>query len=175
MLVAQDDRRIYQTRGNAKLQCLLMLGGGILGLLVVIVLFISQLNRSQRAVDFQPGIIGGLTVIPIMLITRGVFLLSGVYRVILDKDGISLQAPLSSRTIPWTKIEHIGQKERSLIMGENQDVLELLGSSGKKLAEIRDNVDQFPELVEQITDRSAAARGAPTLAAEEDAASLKKE
>src|SRR5258706_13763889 len=125
MLVAQDDRRVYQTRDNAKLQCLLMLAGGILGLLVVIVLFITQLNRSQRAVDLQPGIIGGFTVIPIMLITRGVFLLSGVYRVILDKDGISLQAPLSSRTIPWTKIDRIEQQERSLFMGENQAVLRL--------------------------------------------------
>jgi hypothetical protein len=175
MLVAQDDRRVYEARGNVGIQLVGMLLGGVLGIAGVMFVFVRALDESSRLKDIQPGIIGGLSVVPIILLARALFLLRGVKRVIIDKDGISLQGTISSKTIAWNQIERISKKDRSALMGENQDVLVLLGAKGKELAEIRDNLDRFPELIEQVTDRSAAARGAPTLdlAADEAAQAAK--
>src|SRR5687768_10338865 len=176
MLVAQDDRRVYEARGNPKLQTILMLGGGVVFLLPAFFLFIVLLGKEEtKPNSFQPGLIGGMMVVPIMAIARGLFLLRSTHRVIIDEKGISLEGPTFFKAVAWNEIERIAKKERSSGF-ENHDAVILFGAGGKQLAEIRDTVDRFGELVEQITDRSTTARGTPTFnAAEDEAAQSKSE
>src|SRR5215212_10509977 len=115
--IDQPDYRTYPSRGNPKRELLLTLGGGIFFCIVVIFLFIGLLNQSGNH-QFQPGIIGGLSVVPIMLIVRGLTRLRLITKVTIDPDAIALESLISFKAIPWTDIHRIQKKERSSFMGE---------------------------------------------------------
>ena len=165
----QDQPRTYVARGNPKLELMLTLGGGTLFLIVIILMVIALFNApAAGASGRQPGIIGGFSVIPIMLIARGLFAMRNITRVTLDKNGIALESPISFKMIPWTQIKRIQKKDRGSFMGENHETLILLDAKGKELAQIRDTLDRFPDLIQQIEYRSAAARGTSLIDDSED-------
>jgi hypothetical protein len=158
----QEQPRTYVARGNPKLELLLTFGGGILFLIAIVFMLIALFSSAATEPNSrQPGIIGGLSVIPIMLIARGLFTMRNVTRVHLDKNAIALESAVSFKEIPWTQIERIQKKERSSFMGESHETLILIGADGKELAQIRDTLDRFPDLVQQVEYRSALARGKP--------------
>jgi hypothetical protein len=171
----QEQPRTYVARGNPKLELILTLGGGIIFLLVVFGLFVAFLAADTESNSRQPGIIGGLMVVPIMLIARGLFAMRNITRVTLDKNAIALESPVSFKTIPWTQIERIAKKDRGSFIGESHETLILLDANGKELGQIRDTLDRFPDLIQQLESRAAAARGAPVTETPEDvAAEVKK-
>ena len=110
----QDQPRTYVARGNPKLELILTLGGGIFFLLLVVFMTIMLFNTpATGSSSRQPGIIGGLCVIPIMLIARGLFVMRNVTRVTLDQNGLALESPMSFKTINWPRIAKIQKKNRS--------------------------------------------------------------
>jgi hypothetical protein len=172
----QNQPRTYIARGSPKMELALTLGGGILFAIVLVVMLALLFNApATGSSGRQPGFIGGFSVIPIMLIARGLFVMRNFTRVTLDQNGIAIESPLSFKIIPWNQIDRIQKKERGSFMGETHDTLILLGANGKPLAEIRDTLDRFPDLIQQIESRSTAARGAPiTEIPADDPAEMKK-
>ena len=165
----QDQPRTYVARGNPKLELIATLGGGFVFLLVIIFMMIALFAAPATGTSGrQPGFIGGLSVIPIMLISRGLFTMRNITRVTLDKTGIALESPISFKLIPWNQIERIEKKDRSSFMGESHETLVLIGASGKVVAQIRDTLDRFQDLIQQIEIRSAAARGTSLIADDQD-------
>jgi len=164
----QDTPRTYVAKGNPTLELIVTLGGGILFLLLlafmILVLFLSPATSSTST---QPGLIGGLSVIPIMLISRGIFMLRNVRHITLDRSGLTLESPLSFKQIPWNQIQRIAKKTRSNFMGQSHETLILHGPDGKEVGEIRDTIDGFAELIQQIEYRLAAASGTRVVAEEE--------
>src|ERR1041384_1795050 len=151
----QDQPRTYVARGNPKLELIATLGGGFIFLLAIIFLIIALFAGPHTAPSSrQPGIIGGLSVIPIMLISRGLFAMRNITRVTLDKTGLALESALSFKLIPWNQIERIDKKNRGSFLGESHETLILIGANGKELAQIRDTIDRFLDLIQQIESRS---------------------
>ena len=158
----QDQPRTYVARGNPKLELIATLGGGIVFLIVIAFMTVA-LFASPNSSSTQPGIIGGLSVIPIMLISRGLFAMRNITKVILDKNGIALESPISFKTIPWSKIARIQKKDRGSFMGDSHETLILLDANGKELAQIRDTIDRFVDLSQQIEIRSSTTSGVPRI------------
>jgi len=171
----QHQPRTYVARGNPKLELILTFGGGILSAIFIIIMIIALFNAPTTGnFSRQPGFIGGFSVIPIMLIARGLFTTRNIIRLTLDQNGIALESPISFKTIPWTQIARIQKKDRSSFMGESHETLILFNADGKELAQIRDTLDRFPDLIQQLEIRSAAGRSAPIIEADEDVAAETK-
>jgi hypothetical protein len=165
----QDQPRTYVARGNPKLELIATLGGGFVFLIAVIFMIIALFAAPATGTSGrQPGFIGGLSVIPIMLISRGLFTMRNITRVTLDKNGIGLESPISFKMIPWNQIERIEKKDRSSFMSESHETLILMGANNKELGQIRDTLDRFPDLIQQIEIRSAAAHGTSLIADDQD-------
>src|SRR3954470_14326984 len=110
----QDQPRTYVARGNPRLELIATLGGGLVFLAAIVFMTIALFNAPASSnLSRQPGIIGGVSVIPIMLISRGLFAMRNIIRVILDKTGIAVESPISFKIIPWTQIERIQKMDRS--------------------------------------------------------------
>jgi hypothetical protein len=164
----QDQPRTYVARGNPRLELILTLGGGILFLVIIAFMLVALFNApATSASGRQPGFIGGLCVIPIMLISRGLFAMRNITRVILDNNGLALESAISFKVIPWTQIARIQKKERGSFMGESHETLILLDANGKELAQIRDTIDRFIDLTQQIEIRSTTTTGAPRIESED--------
>src|SRR4051812_35185 len=168
--------RTYVARGNPRLELILTFGGGILSAIFIVIMIAAMFNAPATGnFSHQPGFVGGFSVIPIMLIARGLFAMRNITRLTLDQSGLALESPTSFKTIPWTQIARIQKKDRSSFMGESHETLILLDSDGKQLAQIRDTLDRFPDLLQQIEIRSASVHGAPITESDEDiAAEIKK-
>src|SRR6267142_295133 len=165
----QEQPRTYVARGNPKLELILTLGGGVLFLVIIVFLLVALFSGPDVGPNSrQPGLIGGFSVIPIMLIARGLFAMRNITRVTLDKNGVALESPVSFKSIPWTRIERIQKKDRGSFMGESHETLILLGADGKELGQIRDTLDRFPDLIQQIEVRSASARGKTVIETPDD-------
>src|SRR5258705_2056518 len=96
----QETPRTYVARGNPTLELILTLGGGILFLVAIaFMLVVLFLAPSTSASSRQPGIIGGLSVVPIVLIGRAIFKMRDFKRVTLDRAGITLESTLTFRAI----------------------------------------------------------------------------
>ncbi len=169
----QDQPRTYVARGNPKLELIATLGGGIVFLIAIAFMTVA-LFASPKSSSTQPGIIGGLSVFPIMLISRGLFAMRNITRVIIDKNGIAMESPISFKTISWTQIARIQKKDRSSFMGDSHQTLVLLDAKGKELAQIRDTIDRFLDLTQQTEMRSTTTAGAPPIESEEDLVDVKK-
>jgi len=165
----QDNPRTYVARGNPRLELIATLGGGSVFLIGIAFMLVALFNAPTHDTSGrQPGIIGGLSVIPIMLISRGLFAMRNITKVILDKSGIAVESPLSFKTIPWTQIARIQKKDRGSFMGESHETLILLDANGKDLAQIRDTIDRFVDLTRQIEIRCSIAAGAPRIESDDD-------
>jgi hypothetical protein len=165
----QEQPRTYVARGNPKLELILTLGGGTLFLIIIVFMLVALFSSPATGpTSRQPGFIGGFSVIPIMLIARGLFAMRNITRVTLDKNGVALESPISFKSIPWSRIDRIQKKERGSFMGESHETLILLGADGKELAQIRDTLDRFPDLIQQLEIRSAAARGKSVIETPDD-------
>jgi hypothetical protein len=68
----------------------------------------------------------------------------------------------------------MAKKNRNSFMGQSHETLSVFGANGKELAQIRDTIDRFPELVQQIEYRLATVRGAPVATEEEPPLDMKK-
>jgi hypothetical protein len=173
MLVGEDGTRVYEARSNAGLQFLFMLGGMIV-VLVVVSLTMKSVSRSERP-GIPPGVVGVGIIMGVVMLFQGLSLLRGTSRVIIDKDQMRVEGPTWSRNIAWSQIARVRKKAHAPLMGQNLDAVQLIGASGKVLAEIRDSVKDYAELVQQITDRSTLARGEATVDfAADDAAMVAK-
>lgn len=111
----------------------------------------------------MPGLLGGVSVIGIGLIARGLFLLRATVRVVLDPAGIQLETLTSRRSIAWAEVERIEFDKRSpLLGGETLRVARIIGINGKSLAEISETVVDFDALSAELTARSSAMAGRET-------------
>jgi len=166
--VDQNQPRTYIARGNPKLELIATLGGGIVFLVAIAFMLVALFNAPATGNSGrQPGFIGGLCVIPIMLISRGLFAMRNITKVILDQNGLALESPLSFKVIPWNQIARIQKKERGSFMGDSHQTLILLDPNGKELAQIRDTIDRFIDLTQQIEIRSTTS-GAPRIESEDE-------
>lgn len=163
--IDQDTPRIYVAKGNPTMELILTLGGGIVFLVVfafmVLLLFLTP---DTSSFSLQPGIIGGMSVVPIMLISRGIFAMRNITRVTLDRNGIALESAVSFKVIAWDQIQRIEKKNRSAFMGQKHETLILLAGDGKELAAVRNTIDGFADLIQQIELRLGAGRLGPAVA-----------
>ena len=122
--------RIYPARRNIGLQAAGFLAGGIVYMLMLVVMFLLALfARQPRPNSIMPGLIGGLSVVGIGLIARGIFLLKSVRRVMLDDQAIHREGFASRSSVAWTQIDHLERARQSGWFGAtSHDVLILMGA-----------------------------------------------
>ena len=158
------DQRVYLAAGRVGLHAAGFLAGGVAFLLVLLARFVLLLaSKSGASHHVMPGLLGGLSVIGIGLIARGVMLLRSVVRVTLDGRGITLDGLISSRSIAWEQIDRIERDKRTpLLGGKSYQMLKLLDARGATLASIPDTIAEFHLMANDIAARSAAARGRAT-------------
>ena len=157
--------RVFKARQRVGWQAAGFIAGGIVFFLVLMLQFLLALGRKTTpANDMMPGIIGGLSVFGIALIARGVFLLRGVTRVVLDDGGVQVEGFIARRQVSYQQIEQVERDKRiQLFAGKTNEVL-LLRAAGEKqpLAIIPDTIDRFEELAAELAWRTAAAQGGRT-------------
>jgi hypothetical protein len=167
MTTEQTNRevRVYPAKGRIGLQAAACLAGGILFLLMLVVMFLLALAAGPRrnsGPDFMPGMIGGLSVIGIGLIGRGIFLLKSLQRVWLDENGVHLEGFIGRSTLRWRDIERLERDKQNSVMGTTTNVLKIFGNRAKPIAIIPDTLVDFDGMIGEIEARSSAARGAAT-------------
>ena len=154
--------RVFEARQRVGWQAAGFLAGGIVFFLLLILQFLLLLGRkSTPANDMMPGVIGGLSVFGIALIGRGIFLLRGVTRVILDDAAVHVEGFIARRSVAYAEIERVARdRQTQLLAGKTSDVL-LLRAAGetRPLAIIPDTIGGFEELAIELAERAAAARG----------------
>jgi hypothetical protein len=157
--------RVFEARQRVGLQAAGFIAGGVLFLLMLIVQFLLAMGRkSTPTTDMMPGIVGGLSVFGIGLIARGIFLLRGVTRVILDDSGVQVEGFIARRRILYEQIERVERdKKTQLLAGKTNEVL-LLRAAGEKhpSAIIPDTIDNFETLAAELAWRTAAVAGGRT-------------
>ena len=164
-----DQTTIYETRQRIGLPAAGFIAGGVLVFLVMIFCFVVSLASTKHSQpDWTPGLLGGMGVGGVAMLSRGIFLLRAVVRVILDQQGLRLEGLVSRRSIAWSDIERIEREKKSGAFGNSYNLIQLIGPRGKKLASIPDTIDRFEELAADIAARSAAVRGKPTFDAAEN-------
>ncbi|HEY7088976.1 MAG TPA: DUF3592 domain-containing protein [Tepidisphaeraceae bacterium] len=164
--------RVFTARGAAGLKALAFLAGGVLFFAALGWQFLHLIQTPARPGgndNMMPGLIGGLSVIGVGLIARGLFLLRSTRRVVLDSEGVHLETYLSRQSVPWGEIDHLERDKKSSMLGtETHKVIRLVGKNGKPLASIDESIDNFEALASEVTVRSTAATGRVTFDVAED-------
>ncbi len=157
--------RVFATRNRNGLQATAFIAGGTIYLFVIIFFnVIAATAAPARANDqFAPGVAGGLSVVGIALIARGVFLLRKLVRVTVDDAGLVLEGLMSRSRVAWPEIQRLERNKRSPMMGgKSLQVLTLIGANGKKLGEIPESIEGFDELAVMIIGQSSATQARTT-------------
>jgi len=156
--------RTYEATKRVGWQAAACIAGGTLFLLILFgQFFLTVLSKPSSKTNIMPGMIGGLSVIGIGLIARGVFLLRTVQRVIVDSAGVHVEGFIGRQTVPWGHIAQLQRDKKSLWMGDKTyQVLTLKDTAGKTLTTIQDNVEHFEDLIQQIESESSRVRGSAT-------------
>ena len=165
--------KILEFRNSQKvgLQVTVALGVSVF-MIIILALNMFVMFLSSKHSSVAPGLIGGLSVIPIMGITTAIFLLKSPVRIILDDQGLTFEWLIRRKTFLWGEISEIQLKEvdfsttwASAFTGKKNQPKErllLLDRNGKKFAEIPANVKPFDVLVREIHNRTSAFKGAST-------------
>jgi hypothetical protein len=164
---------ILEFRNSQKvgLHVLMALGASFFMIIIITLnLFIMFLSNKQSI--FTPGLIGGLSVIPIMGIAAAIFLLKSPVRVVLDDAGLTLEWLIRRKTILWNEIFEIQIKETDGSVtwwgsfagkkDQPKERLLLFDRNGRKFAEIPANVKPFDVLIREIHKRTSAVQGVST-------------
>jgi hypothetical protein len=160
----QMSSRVYVRSRPVGWQALTFIAAGLAFLVSLMLWFVRLLNRPARPGDeVMPGIIGGISVVGIGLIMRGVFLLRATARVVVDEIGVHLQTLLSRRAVRWSDIDRVERDKRSAFMSDQtHQTLRLVGKNGKPLALIDDSIEQFESLAAEVIRRSSQTAGTVT-------------
>ena len=142
-------------------------------MIVIIAVNIFLILLSDKSEPFMPGLMGGMSIIPIIGISIAISLLRRPVRVLLDERGLTVEWLIRRRTFIWDEISEIQLKKeeglqttwyasfagRKSVPKEN---LLLMDNNGRKLAQISESIKPFDVLVREIHNRTTAARGAST-------------
>src|SRR5437868_5392862 len=101
-----SETRVYVRQQRVGLQALGFIAGGLVILLVSVFIFVMSLHAPVRpGHDMTAGILGGISVLWLGMLARGIFLLRQTVRVVLDPAGVHLERVLSRwRSIGWGEI-----------------------------------------------------------------------
>lgn len=158
------DTLVFRNNKNVGLHAtLLIVGGGVFLLLGVVWFMMLLITPANSRTGMMPGLIGGLAVVPILLLGRAWIMLSQPARVVLDDAGITIEGRVSSKRLAWAKIADLKRsKQCQFMQNKKLETLDLLNEKGKSLAQLSEEIEAFETLAELIEARSTAARGAPT-------------
>jgi hypothetical protein len=164
------ETRVFVRQQKVALQATGFIAGGVAILLMSVFIFVASLNaRVRPGHDMTPGILGGISVLWIGMLARGIFLLRQTVRVVLDPAGVHLERVMSRwRSIGWGEIRRIDRDKHSTLFGDSYELIRLIGESGKPLAEVSETIENYQFLANEIAMRSAAASGRATYDATED-------
>lgn len=163
--------RVFPSRQRVGWQAFGYLAGGAGFLGILLLRFLLLLRSAPRpGDDMVPGLIGGLSVIGIALIARGIFLLRSTVHVALDSVGVHCETYLGRQTILWTDIDRVERDNHSPMMGSKAyTVLRLVATTGKPLMTISETIADFEVLAAEVIARSTdAARHATYNSAQDE-------
>lgn len=148
---------------------LYILGGVVFFAVLLVQFLLLILTPAKPGDDLMPGILGGVSVVGVALVLRGVFLLRTTARVVIDPTAIHMGTWLATRSVAWNEIDHIEQDKRSSLMGsETLRVVRLVDSTGRCLAVIDEAIAGFDDLAAEIAARSSRVAGHATFDTTDD-------
>jgi hypothetical protein len=130
-------------------------------------LFLSSSNKPM-----MPGLIGGMSVIPIFGIAAGIYFLKRPRKIIISSDGVAIVGLISRKDIPWPDIADIEINEAESIADNwvktfsGQSAVQkkrviLRDGSRRQLGTIEGNIEEFDTLMAMIISNSSQSRGKP--------------
>lgn len=140
-------------------------------LLIAVTFFLELLSRKSSSI--MPGLIGGMSVIPIMGIWFAIWQLRQPVRILLYEQGLTVEWLVRSKELSWKDIGEFELKEVDFLwhgwMGffagkkkVSKECLVLFGRDRRKIAEIGGEMEGFDVLVKEIHSRSSQAQGEST-------------
>lgn len=153
------------------LPVIISLVASIIAIIMIIVTFFLGL-LSSGSDPLMPGILGGISVLPVLGLSFAFYLLRSPVRIVVTDSGLTLEWLIRQKTFSWNMISGLELKEPgvfqnwvSSMKGKSKTASEMLvifDPKGKKLFEIGDNIENFSVLTEQIRQRSSDASGKAT-------------
>lgn len=170
--------REYRAMNRVGWQAFGLISVGVLFVFMLLIrwtLMLLSTSPSSPASDGRTsGILGGLAVIPIFMLVRGVWLLRSVVRVVVDPQGVWVEGFFSRNWVPWQDVHSIRREKKDQLLGDSVELLTLLDARGKVIARLPDTLGYFSDLARDVAERSAAAQGRQTADADADAARQEK-
>jgi hypothetical protein len=166
MVPEPSDSKVFSAKSPAGVKAFALIIGGLLyfvALGFVIVKMANMPARPDRDESMVPGILGGASVVGVMMIAGGIYLLRSTRRVVLDPVGVHVETYLSRRLVRWYDIHRVERDKKDAMMGmATHKVLRLIGSDGKTLETVADTIDHFDIFDRDVVARSAKATGRVT-------------
>lgn len=158
----------FKNSQNIALPLIISLVVSVITLIMMAVCFFLVLLSSGNH-PFMPGMIGGMSVVPIFGISFAVFLLKSPVRILVDENGLCIEWLIGRKTFTWNDIGSLELRKPGLYQtwasafsGKKKMPTELLvifDQNHKKVAEIGNRIENFPLLMQAIRDRTGTAQG----------------
>lgn len=143
----------------------------LLALINAFLLFLSDKNQP-----LAPAFLSGMFVFAVFGIMAGLYLLNSPVRIVIGRDGLTIEGLIRRKFIPWNQIAQLDVKKEEgfpqnwLSLGGKEKMptekLILLDENEKKIGEIYGKFEQFGLLIQTIRDYSTHVRGISTFHAD---------
>ncbi|MHC4691293.1 MAG: DUF3592 domain-containing protein [Planctomycetota bacterium] len=161
----------FKNRQKIVLPVIISLVASIIAIIMIVITFFLGL-LSSGSDPLMPGIVGGVSVLPVFGLSYAFYLLRIPVRIVVADSGLTLEWLIRQKTFSWSMISRLELKEPgvfhnwvSSVKGKSETASEMLvifDPKGKKLFEIGDSIENFSVLMEEIRQRSSDASGKAT-------------
>jgi hypothetical protein len=141
-------------------------------MIIVIVINLVLLFTSSSHNPIMPGIIGGMSVVPIFGITAGVYFLKRPRKITINPQGLVITGTMSQKQITWQEIADVEIKEVESIADNwiktfsGQSAVQkkrivLRDGSQRQIGVIDGNIERFDSLAAMIVSYSSQIQNKP--------------
>ena len=131
--------------------------------IIIIMVFFFLVLLSSDSNALMPGILGGMSVLPIFGLSFAFYLLRSPVSIVVTDSGLTVEWLIRQKTFSWNMISRLELKGPGIFHNwassmKNKsepasETLVIFGRNSKKLVEIGDNIENFSVLMEQIRQR----------------------
>ncbi|MHC4758168.1 MAG: hypothetical protein ACYTE8_05900 [Planctomycetota bacterium] len=149
----------------------LALTGSVLTIIMLAITFFLML-LSNKSSPFMPGLMGGMSILPIMGISIAIYMLRMPVKILIHEQGLTIEWLIKRKLFYWNEIAKIELKDVDFARtwwgsftgkkGVPKECLVLLNCNDGKIATIGGDIENFHTLVQEVHNRTSVSQGVST-------------